>query len=205
EAPQLLAREHFEEVTAPGGWSYLFPGSPLRMSGYGHLRVRYPAPNLGQHNEYVYKELLGYTDEEYARLEREWNRSGLGTLPRDAVVLVDEPPHTKDDVARWYPLGPSNELWIEVPDDADLDLSYPEGVVDLPSESGKERETLANYLEQRHGKKAVVPQNLRVIVLATPPEFAKLRNLPGRVSRFGIGVVIVGGLVIGSALRRRRS
>ncbi|MBI4297392.1 MAG: CoA transferase [Chloroflexi bacterium] len=80
EAPQLLAREHFEEVTAPGGWSYLFPGSPLRMSGYGHLRVRYPAPNLGQHNEYVYKELLGYTDEEYARLERE-GHIGLEPAP----------------------------------------------------------------------------------------------------------------------------
>ncbi|MBI2395349.1 MAG: hypothetical protein HYV09_37615, partial [Deltaproteobacteria bacterium] len=52
---------------------------------------------------------LGH-DPEYARLEREWHRSGLGTRPRDAVVLVDGPPHTKDDVARWYPLGPSNEL-----------------------------------------------------------------------------------------------
>ena len=71
EDPQLLARDHHEEVTPPGGWSYLFPGSPLRMSGSGRLRVRYPAPNLGQHNEYIYKELLGYTDEEYARLEKE--------------------------------------------------------------------------------------------------------------------------------------
>ena len=69
--PQFLARDHFDDVTAPGGWSYQFPGSPIRMSGYGRLRVRRPAPNLGQHNEYVYKELLGYSDEEYVRLEKE--------------------------------------------------------------------------------------------------------------------------------------
>ena len=76
--PQLLAREHFEEVNVPDMCSYLFPSSPLRMSGMGRLRVRYPAPKLGEHNEYVYKKLLGYTDEEYAHLEAEGH---IGTEP----------------------------------------------------------------------------------------------------------------------------
>lgn len=30
-----------------------------------------PAPTLGQHNEYVYKEILGYSDEEYQKLVNE--------------------------------------------------------------------------------------------------------------------------------------
>ncbi len=71
EDPHLQAREHFEKVEAPWGWSYLFPSSPLGMAGDGRLRVRYPAPNLGQHNEYVYRELLGCSVQDYARLEKE--------------------------------------------------------------------------------------------------------------------------------------
>ena len=31
--------------------------------------LRRAAPRLGEDNEYVYKELLGYSDEEYQRLE----------------------------------------------------------------------------------------------------------------------------------------
>jgi len=76
--PQLQARGHFEEVTAPGTGTYTMPGSPLRMSRTPRLKVRYPAPKLGEHNEYVYKQLLGYSDEEYARLEAEGH---IGTAP----------------------------------------------------------------------------------------------------------------------------
>ncbi|MBI4337109.1 MAG: CoA transferase [Chloroflexi bacterium] len=83
EDPQLQARGHFEPVTAPWGWTYLFPGNPLRMSGYGRLRVRHPAPKLGQHNEYVYKELLGYSDDEYVHLEREGH---IGTEPAPHIA-----------------------------------------------------------------------------------------------------------------------
>ena len=29
----------------------------------------FPPPRLGEHNEYVYKQLLGYTDSEYSELK----------------------------------------------------------------------------------------------------------------------------------------
>ena len=33
--------------------------------------MRHPPCMLGEHNEYVYKDLLGVTDDEYAQLERD--------------------------------------------------------------------------------------------------------------------------------------
>jgi len=57
--------------------SYETVAIPFKMSEV-ELRIQRPAPTLGQHNEYVYKELLGYGDEEYGRLEREGH---IGTAP----------------------------------------------------------------------------------------------------------------------------
>jgi crotonobetainyl-CoA:carnitine CoA-transferase CaiB-like acyl-CoA transferase len=31
--------------------------------------MRHPPVRLGEHNEYIYKELLGYSDQEYRELE----------------------------------------------------------------------------------------------------------------------------------------
>ncbi len=75
--PQFRARGFFQELEPPSVGRYLSPGIPWKMSRTP-LRIRYPAPNLGEHNEYVYKEVLGYTDEEYARLEAEGH---IGTEP----------------------------------------------------------------------------------------------------------------------------
>ena len=75
--PHLLARGHFTEVDVPHLGTYLAPGMIWRMSETP-LKIRYPAPTLGEHNEYVYKELLGYSDEECHRLEREGQ---IGTEP----------------------------------------------------------------------------------------------------------------------------
>jgi len=41
-------------------------GTAITTSTY-----RRPAPCLGEHNEYVYRVVLGVSDEEYAELERE--------------------------------------------------------------------------------------------------------------------------------------
>jgi crotonobetainyl-CoA:carnitine CoA-transferase CaiB-like acyl-CoA transferase len=43
-------------------------------------RIRLPAVRLGEHNEYVYKEVLGVSDEEYAQLERE-GHIGMDLVP----------------------------------------------------------------------------------------------------------------------------
>ena len=43
-----------------------------------HLRL--PPCRLGEHNEYVYKQLLGVSDKEYARLETE-GHIGMDFVP----------------------------------------------------------------------------------------------------------------------------
>ncbi len=68
--PQLLIREHFQELIHEEVGTYLTPAPPWKMSKI-KLEIRRPAPFLGQHNPYIYKELLGFSDEEYLRLERE--------------------------------------------------------------------------------------------------------------------------------------
>jgi benzylsuccinate CoA-transferase BbsF subunit len=35
------------------------------------IKMHHPPVRLGEHNEYIYKELLGYSDEEYRELEAE--------------------------------------------------------------------------------------------------------------------------------------
>ncbi len=75
--PHFRARGHFQTITHPEVGSYETVAIPFKMSEV-ELRIQRPAPTLGQHNEYVYKELLGYGDEEYGRLEREGH---IGTAP----------------------------------------------------------------------------------------------------------------------------
>jgi len=68
--PHLKERGYFVEVTHPEAGTHLYPGFMVQMSGTPPT-YRMPAPCLGEHNEYVYKKLLGVSDEEYAELEKE--------------------------------------------------------------------------------------------------------------------------------------
>ncbi|MBW2084973.1 MAG: CoA transferase [Deltaproteobacteria bacterium] len=65
--PHFVARGFFEESEHPCGGKKLVPGMIAKMSETV-CRIRFPAPLLGQHNEYVFKELLGLTDDEIAAL-----------------------------------------------------------------------------------------------------------------------------------------
>ncbi len=75
--PQLKARGYFEQVTHPmtgpivdgkeTPGTHLYPGAMAKLSKTP-LSIRTPAPTLGQHNEYVYQELLGLSAEEYQQL-----------------------------------------------------------------------------------------------------------------------------------------
>ncbi|HAL47883.1 MAG: CoA transferase [SAR202 cluster bacterium] len=67
--PHLQSRGYFEEVTHPETGTHRYPGMFFKFSETP-LGIRRPAPLLGEHNEYVYKDLLEYTDEEYAEFER---------------------------------------------------------------------------------------------------------------------------------------
>ena len=68
--PHLSAHGIFEEVYHEDvGGSHLYVGAPFKMSETP-ARIRRGPVRLGQDNEYVYKQILGVSDAEYAELER---------------------------------------------------------------------------------------------------------------------------------------
>jgi crotonobetainyl-CoA:carnitine CoA-transferase CaiB-like acyl-CoA transferase len=62
--PHLKERGFFEELTHADCGTHLYPGLPFKMSNTPN-RLRRPPVRLGEHNEYVYKEIIGVSDEEY--------------------------------------------------------------------------------------------------------------------------------------------
>ena len=66
--PHILERGFFEELTQEECGTHLYPGIAWKMSKTpNHLRT--PPCMLGEHNEYVYKQIIGVSDEEYAQME----------------------------------------------------------------------------------------------------------------------------------------
>ena len=65
--PHIRSRGFFVRAYQEDCGTHLYPGVPYRMSGAA-LGIRRGPAMLGQDNEYVYRELLGYTAEEYAGL-----------------------------------------------------------------------------------------------------------------------------------------
>jgi len=70
EDPQMKFRGFFQEVTHPECGTHVYPGIAWKMHNTPN-RIRRAAPRLGEDNEYVYKKVIGVTDEEYAELENE--------------------------------------------------------------------------------------------------------------------------------------
>ena len=68
EDPQLKERGFFVPITAPEVGTYLYPSTTFRMSNVP-FEVRKPPVRLGEDNDYVYREVLGLTEEEYDRLK----------------------------------------------------------------------------------------------------------------------------------------
>ena len=79
EDRQHAARGFFQSIAHPDAGTHLNVGRAWRASGTPVTPGRH-APLLGQHNEYVYRELLGFSAEEYARYE-EMNHIGTGYHP----------------------------------------------------------------------------------------------------------------------------
>ena len=65
----LKERGFFETVTHPDCGTTPYPGMVWKMSNMPN-KIRTPACRLGEHNEYIYKKVIGFSDEEYARLEK---------------------------------------------------------------------------------------------------------------------------------------
>jgi crotonobetainyl-CoA:carnitine CoA-transferase CaiB-like acyl-CoA transferase len=66
----LKERGFFERLTQADCGTHLYPGLAWRLSKMPN-KLRLPPCRLGEHNEYVYKQVLGVSDEEYARLVAE--------------------------------------------------------------------------------------------------------------------------------------
>jgi crotonobetainyl-CoA:carnitine CoA-transferase CaiB-like acyl-CoA transferase len=56
--PQLEARQYFVEIPHDDAGTHRYPGFPYRFHN-AELTVRLPPVRLGEHNEYVYRQLLG--------------------------------------------------------------------------------------------------------------------------------------------------
>ncbi len=70
EDPQLIHREHFWEPEEPGFELFTFEAPPARLSKTPAVFQR-RSPFLGEHNDYVFSELLGIDAKEYAQLVEE--------------------------------------------------------------------------------------------------------------------------------------
>ncbi len=77
--PQIVERGFFETVTRPVTGTHPYPGTPMKFTETP-LSIRKAAPTLGEDNEYVYKQVIGVSDEEYAELERE-KHIGMDFVP----------------------------------------------------------------------------------------------------------------------------
>ena len=66
--PHYQHREILELVDHPSTGPYFLPGAAWKMSKTPG-RVRWPSPRLGEHNEYIFRDLLGLPTDDVTRLE----------------------------------------------------------------------------------------------------------------------------------------
>ena len=79
---QLNERAFFRELTMPGVGSHRYPGMLFKLAETPD-DIRLPPPLLGEHNEEIYIDLLGYSREEY---ESFVERGFVGTRYPDHLV-----------------------------------------------------------------------------------------------------------------------
>jgi len=77
--PQLNHRGFFQTIAGEEVGTYRYPGFPWKFSETP-LRVTHPPCRLGEDNSYVYREVIGLTDEEIADLE---SKGVIGDLTYD--------------------------------------------------------------------------------------------------------------------------
>jgi len=68
--PSLLARDMIQEIEQPYMGKISIPGIPVKLSATPGM-IDKPAPFLGEHNQEVYDQLLGFTKEDLIKLEKE--------------------------------------------------------------------------------------------------------------------------------------
>ncbi|MBI4642003.1 MAG: CoA transferase, partial [Candidatus Tectomicrobia bacterium] len=68
--PQMKARRHYVVLDHPETGSSTYDSAPFKLS-LTPGKLRSPAPLIGQHNDDVYKQLLGFSEEKIAKLVEE--------------------------------------------------------------------------------------------------------------------------------------
>ncbi|MBE0479824.1 MAG: CoA transferase [Dehalococcoidia bacterium] len=68
--PQLVARGFYEVVHHREAGTHMYPGVLYKMSETP-LSIRKPPPCLGEHNDYIFRDVIGLSDEEISRLEKD--------------------------------------------------------------------------------------------------------------------------------------
>ena len=87
--PQLAHRGFFEELTSEATGTHKYPGLIFKAKNTPN-KLRRPSPNLGQDNEYVYRELLGYDATAYEELI-ESGAVGADYPPGVVPWMTDQP------------------------------------------------------------------------------------------------------------------
>ena len=77
--PHMIERGFYQELPHEEVGTLKYHGPGWLMSNTPN-KLRQAAPLLGEHNEYVYKEILGFTDSDYKRLEEE-GHIGMDMMP----------------------------------------------------------------------------------------------------------------------------
>ena len=77
--PHMKERGFFVEINAPEVGTHRYPGVTYNISGIPY-EVRKPPVRLGEDNDYVYREVLGLTEEEYDHL-KELGHIGMDFAP----------------------------------------------------------------------------------------------------------------------------
>ena len=68
--PHIRARENIIETVLKSGRSFATMGIVPKLSE-SPGRVEFVAPSLGEHNNQIYKELMGLSDDDYTRLKEQ--------------------------------------------------------------------------------------------------------------------------------------
>jgi benzylsuccinate CoA-transferase BbsF subunit len=66
----MQSRGLFREVATGGAKAQLTTGLPWREEGAEWKGTLSPAPALGQHNDYVFRDLLGLSEQDYESYRR---------------------------------------------------------------------------------------------------------------------------------------
>ena len=70
EDRHLEHRGFFKHMTHPEAGTHKTPMTPFKSMNNPGAGPRRHAPRLGEDNEYIYKKVLGYSDEEYAEFDK---------------------------------------------------------------------------------------------------------------------------------------